>query len=108
LKLVKSTEPAELIHAVRAVAAGDALLSPDVTRRLVAEFAARAKELLPAARLDVITDREREVRALVAEGLSNGEIAARLVVSSATAKDPCRPCDGQARRPESSSAGRGV
>ena len=84
--LVKSTEPAELVHAVRAVAAGDALLSPGVTRRLVAEFAARAKEPRPAAKLDVLTDREREVMALVAEGLSNDEIAARLVVSSATAK----------------------
>jgi DNA-binding NarL/FixJ family response regulator len=84
--LVKSTEPAELVHAVRAVAAGDALLSPGVTKRLVAEFAARAKEPRPAAKLDVLTDREREVMALVAEGLSNDEIAARLVVSSATAK----------------------
>jgi DNA-binding NarL/FixJ family response regulator len=84
--LVKSTEPAELVHAVRAVAAGDALLSPGVTRRLVAEFAARAKEPRPAAKLDVLTDREREVMALVAEGLSNDEIAARLVVSTATAK----------------------
>jgi DNA-binding NarL/FixJ family response regulator len=84
--LVKSTEPAELVHAVRAVAAGDALLSPGVTRRLVAEFAARAKEPRPAAKLDVLTDREREVMGLVAEGLSNDEIAARLVVSAATAK----------------------
>jgi DNA-binding NarL/FixJ family response regulator len=84
--LVKSTEPAELVHAVRAVAAGDALLSPGVTRRLVAEFAARAKEPRPAAKLDVLTEREREVMALVAEGLSNDEIAARLVVSTATAK----------------------
>jgi DNA-binding NarL/FixJ family response regulator len=84
--LVKSTEPAELVHAVRAVAAGDALLSPSVTKRLVAEFAARSKEPRPAAELDALTDREREVMALVAEGLSNDEIAARLVVSPATAK----------------------
>jgi len=83
---VKSTEPAELVHAVRAVAAGDALLSPSVTKRLVAEFAARSKEPRPAAELDALTDREREVMALVAEGLSNDEIAARLVVSPATAK----------------------
>lgn len=84
--LVKNTDPAELIHAVRAVHAGDSLLSPGVTRRLVAEYAARAKVPLPASRLDVLTDREREVMALVAEGLSNEEIADRLVVSPATAK----------------------
>jgi DNA-binding NarL/FixJ family response regulator len=84
--LVKSTEPAELIHAVRVVTAGDALLSPGVTRRLVAEFAERAKEPGPAPALDLLTDREREVMGLVAEGLSNEEIAQRLVVSPATAK----------------------
>ncbi len=84
--LVKSTEPAELIHAVRVVAAGDALLSPGVTRRLVAEFAERAKEPGSTPALDALTDREREVMGLVAEGLSNEEIAERLVVSPATAK----------------------
>ncbi|WP_030169208.1 response regulator transcription factor [Spirillospora albida] len=88
--LVKDTEPVELIHAVRAVAAGDALLSPSVTRRLIAEFAARAKEPVASPRLNAVlnalTDREREVMALVGEGLSNEEIAARLVVSPATAK----------------------
>ncbi|MBE1531284.1 response regulator [Actinomadura algeriensis] len=84
--LVKDTEPVELIHAVRAVAAGDALLSPSVTRRLIAEFAARAKEPSPSPRLNSLTDREREVMALVGEGLTNEEIAARLVVSPATAK----------------------
>ena len=84
--LVKSTEPAELIHAVHAVAAGDALLSPGVTKRLVAEFAARAKEPRRAEELTALTEREREVMALVAEGLSNEEIAERLVVSPATAK----------------------
>jgi DNA-binding NarL/FixJ family response regulator len=84
--LVKHTEPAELVHAVRAVAAGDALLSPGVTRRLIAEFATRAKEPGPAPRLNALTDREREVMALVAAGLTNEEIAARLVVSPATAK----------------------
>jgi DNA-binding NarL/FixJ family response regulator len=82
--LVKDTEPAELIQAVRAVARGDALLSPGVTRRLVEEFATRAKE--PGPTLDTLTDREREVMALVAAGLSNDEIAARLYVSPATAK----------------------
>jgi DNA-binding NarL/FixJ family response regulator len=84
--LVKSTEPAELVHAVRVVAAGDALLSPGVTRRLVVEFAERAKEPGSAPALDALTEREREVMGLVAEGLSNEEIAERLVVSPATAK----------------------
>jgi len=84
--LVKNTEPAELVHAVRAVAAGDALLSPGVTKRLVVEFAARSRQPRPTAELDALTDREREVMALVAEGLSNAEIAERLVVSPATAK----------------------
>ena len=84
--LVKSTEPAELVHAVRVVSTGDALLSPGVTKRLVAEFAERAKEPGPAPALELLTDREREVMGLVAEGLSNEEIAQRLVVSPATAK----------------------
>ncbi len=84
--LVKSTEPAELVHAVRVVAGGAALLSPGVTKRLVAEFAARSKEPIPTPDLDLLTEREREVMTLVAEGLSNDEIAERLVVSPATAK----------------------
>ena len=84
--LVKDTEPVELLRAVRAVAGGDALLSPSVTRRLIAEFATRAKEPRPAPHLDALTEREREVMALVGEGLTNDEIAGRLVVSPATAK----------------------
>jgi DNA-binding NarL/FixJ family response regulator len=84
--LVKDTEPADLIRGIRAVATGDALLSPSVTRRLIAEFAVRAKTPPPASTLDVLTEREREVVALAASGLSNEEIAARLVVSPATAK----------------------
>ena len=84
--LVKDTEPVELIRAVRAVAGGEALLSPSVTKRLIAEFATRAKEPSRASELDHLTDREREVMALVAEGLSNEEIAERLIVSPATAK----------------------
>jgi DNA-binding NarL/FixJ family response regulator len=83
--LVKDTEPEELVHAVRVVANGDALLSPAVTRRLIEEFATRAKEPA-AAGLDELTEREREVVALVGGGLSNDEIAARLVLSVATAK----------------------
>jgi RNA polymerase sigma factor (sigma-70 family) len=83
--LVKDTRPAALIEAVRVVAAGEALLSPGVTRRLIAQFAAHAKEA-PSASLDALTDREREVIALVAEGLSNQEIADKLVVSPSTAK----------------------
>ncbi|MEU1619839.1 response regulator [Streptomyces sp. NPDC008238] len=84
--LVKDTEPEELVRAVRAVVDGDALLSPGVTRRLIAEFAARSKEPSAAAELDRLTEREREVMALVGIGLSNEEIARRLVVSPLTAK----------------------
>ncbi|RKN04404.1 response regulator [Streptomyces radicis] len=84
--LVKDTEPDELVRAVRAVVAGDALLSPGVTRRLIAEFAARSKEPAAGAGLAELTEREREVMALVGIGLSNEEIARRLVVSPLTAK----------------------
>ncbi|MCG8967716.1 MULTISPECIES: response regulator [Streptomyces] len=84
--LVKDTEPDELLRAVRAVVAGDALLSPGVTRRLIAEFAARSKEPAAADALSHLTEREREVMALVGIGLSNEEIARRLVVSPLTAK----------------------
>jgi DNA-binding NarL/FixJ family response regulator len=84
--LVKDTKPADLIEAVRVVASGEALLSPSVTRRLISEFAARAKEPPSSDALEELTDREREVMGLVAEGLSNEEIANRLVVSIATAK----------------------
>ncbi|MFI6643949.1 response regulator [Streptomyces sp. NPDC050504] len=84
--LVKDTEPEELLRAVRAVVEGDALLSPSVTRRLISEFAARSKEPAAAAGLTALTEREREVMALVGIGLSNEEIARRLVVSPLTAK----------------------
>ncbi|GAA1917590.1 response regulator transcription factor [Streptomyces durmitorensis] len=84
--LVKDTEPEELLRAVRAVVDGDALLSPGVTRRLIAEFAARSKEPTGPEPLGELTEREREVMALVGIGLSNEEIARRLVVSPLTAK----------------------
>ncbi|WBB60012.1 response regulator transcription factor [Streptomyces sp. WMMC500] len=84
--LVKDTEPEELIHAVRVAARGDALISPSVTRRLIAEFAGRVKAPEPGPRLNALTEREAEVMRLVAAGLTNDEIAARLVLSPATAK----------------------
>lgn len=84
--LVKDTEPEELLQAVRVAARGDALISPSVTRRLIAEFASRVKSPRADPRLDALTAREREVMQLVAAGLTNDEIAARLVLSPSTAK----------------------
>jgi DNA-binding NarL/FixJ family response regulator len=85
--LVKDTEPAELLQAVRVAARGDALLSPSVTRRLITDIARRPQR--PAAdgkAIAALTEREREVMTLVAAGLSNDEIAARLFLSPLTAK----------------------
>ena len=85
--LVKHTEPAELVRAVRVVADGEALLSPSVTRKLVSEFAARTKQPAgPSTAMAELTSREREVMALVAEGLTNAEIGVRLFMSPATAR----------------------
>ena len=85
--LVKHTQPADLVRAVREVAAGEALLSPSVTRRLIEAFAARPvrPDLVPPT-MSVLTTREREVVALVAQGLTNDEIASELVLSPATAR----------------------
>jgi DNA-binding NarL/FixJ family response regulator len=86
--LIKDSEPADMLRAIRLVAAGESLLSPSVTRRVIATFSARAGSHTrkPHPRLNELTDREREVLALIGEGLSNHEIAKRLVVSPATAR----------------------
>ncbi len=84
--VVKDNEPEDLIRAVRAVAAGTSMLAPSVTNRVVHEYASRARELPPASKLARLTDREREVMALAAQGLSNDQIALRLYVSVATVK----------------------
>jgi DNA-binding NarL/FixJ family response regulator len=84
--LLKDTEPAELIQALRVVLRGDALLSPAVTRTLISEFVALPRTAETAVGMQALTNREREVVALVAHGLSNDEIAAAMVVSPTTAK----------------------
>jgi DNA-binding NarL/FixJ family response regulator len=84
--LLKDAGPRELLHAVRVVAGGDALLAPAVTKRLIAEFAARRDPSEPPAALAELTEREREILRLVAGGLTNAEIAGRLLISPLTAK----------------------
>ena len=85
--LIKDTDPAELLRAIRLVASGESLLSPSVTRRVIGEFASKpGLRRTPHPRLGTLTEREREIMSLVAEGLSNEEIADRLVVSPATVR----------------------
>ncbi|HET9419810.1 MAG TPA: response regulator transcription factor [Nocardioides sp.] len=84
--VLKDTEPADLLQALRVTVRGEALLSPGVTRRLISEFATRPATALASAAPDVLTNREREVVALVALGLSNDEIAEQMVLSPMTAK----------------------
>ncbi len=84
--LLKDAQPEDLLNAIRVVAAGDALLAPGVTRRLIQRFARLPEPTAGDASLVDLTDRDREVLQLVASGLSNGEIAERLTVSGATVK----------------------
>jgi len=85
--LLKDVEPADLLRAIRVVAGGEALLSPSVTSRLIATFAGRPSQRRVSAReLEGLTEREREVLALVGQGKTNDEIAGELFVSPATVK----------------------
>jgi DNA-binding NarL/FixJ family response regulator len=84
--LLKNAPPEELVHAVRVVAAGDALLAPSVTRRIIEQFARRPIRPALGAQLDALTQREREVLGLLARGKSNAELAGELFVTEGTIK----------------------
>jgi DNA-binding NarL/FixJ family response regulator len=84
--LIKNTEPRQLLHGIRVVAGGEALLSPGLTRRLIARLTTRTSPRLDAATLAQLTTRERQIVGLVAHGLSNTDIATALTISHATAK----------------------
>jgi DNA-binding NarL/FixJ family response regulator len=84
--LLKDAGPRELLQAIRTVAGGDALLAPSITRRLIAEFAARRDPADPPPQLADLTERERDILRLVARGLTNADIASRLIISPLTAK----------------------
>ena len=88
--LLKDTPRRELLHAIEVIAGGDALISPNITRRLIAEFAARSDPRNPPPALADLTGREHDILLLVARGLSNTEIAGRLVISPLTAKSHVR------------------
>ena len=84
--LVKDIEPEDFLHAIRVAARGDALLAPSITRKLIDRYVTQPPQPDAAAALTELTNREREAVALVAQGLSNDEIAARMVISPVTAK----------------------
>ena len=109
--LLKRASPERLLDAVRTVAAGEALLDPSVTRDLIHRYLATGEGTPPVPtaatrrRLDRLTDRERQVLLLIAQGRSNAEIAELLVIAESTAKDSRQAGAGQDRRPRSGSGG---